>query len=59
MLHARPHGYCADLSEDVSHLQACSVYPHAEGSHERGVASLEADIEDMRQSVAQLSASNR
>ncbi|KAL6753948.1 hypothetical protein V8C86DRAFT_3028432 [Haematococcus lacustris] len=48
-----------ELSQQVRDLDASSRYPHPEGSHERRVAALKADISDIHFAMQQLNSTHR
>jgi len=47
------------MSQEASGLEAGSKYPQAEGSHARRMASLQADIKDIQDSIQELQSSER
>lgn len=49
----------AGMSQQVDSLEASSRYPQPEGSHERKVAALRADIRDIQASLQEMQANER
>jgi len=51
--------HTAGMTQEANGLEAHSKYPQAEGSHARRMASLQADIKDIQDSIKELQENER